>query len=58
MTHNGDFSRLAVVHTAQADWQASPSPGVWRKRLDPGTRIASHALHGCLIYLKTGHPAP
>ena len=31
---NGDFSRLAVVHTATLDWQQSPSASVWRKRLD------------------------
>ena len=34
MNFNGDYSRLAVVHTAQVEWRASPSPGVWRKRLD------------------------
>jgi len=31
---NADFSRLAVAHTAEMDWQASPSSTVWRKRLD------------------------
>ena len=31
---NADFSRFAVVHTAQMDWQPSPSGTVWRKRLD------------------------
>ena len=31
---NGDLSKLAVVHTADMAWQASPSPSVWRKRLD------------------------
>ncbi len=31
---NGDLSKLAVVHTAEVEWQASPSPSVWRKRLD------------------------
>ncbi len=33
-TINADFSKLAIVHTAEVDWQASPSPSVWRKRLD------------------------
>jgi len=33
-TVNADFSELAIEHTARADWQASPSPSVWRKRLD------------------------
>ena len=31
---NADFSRLAVVHTVVMEWQASPSPSVWRKRLE------------------------
>jgi anti-sigma factor ChrR (cupin superfamily) len=31
---NDDFSALAVAHTADMEWQASPSPTVWRKRLD------------------------
>ena len=33
-TINADFSTFAVMHTADMDWQASPSPTVWRKRLD------------------------
>ena len=31
---NTDFTRRAVMDTAAMDWQASPSPSVWRKRLD------------------------
>lgn len=31
---NADFSRPAAMDTAAMDWQASPSPTVWRKRLD------------------------
>ena len=31
---NSDRSRLAIAHTASMDWQASPSPTVWRKRLE------------------------
>lgn len=31
---NSDFSRFAVAHTRQMDWQSSPSSTVWRKRLD------------------------
>ena len=31
---NADFSLPAVMDTAAMDWQASPSPTVWRKRLD------------------------
>jgi anti-sigma factor ChrR (cupin superfamily) len=33
-TLNADFSQRAVMHTTAMDWQASPSPSVWRKRLD------------------------
>ena len=32
--HNADFSKRVVMHTAAMDWLASPSPSVWRKRLD------------------------
>jgi len=31
---NADFSRAAAMDSARMDWQASPSPTVWRKRLD------------------------
>ncbi len=31
---NADLERPAFVDTAAMDWQASPSPSVWRKRLD------------------------
>lgn len=31
---NADFTQPAVMETAKMDWQASPSPTVWRKRLD------------------------
>ncbi len=31
---NDDFTQRAVMHTRAMDWQASPSPTVWRKRLD------------------------
>ena len=30
---HADFARLVVVDTAEMDWQASPMPNVWRKRL-------------------------
>ena len=30
---NADFSKGAFADTAAMDWQASPAPGVWRKRL-------------------------
>jgi len=31
---NADFRQRAVAETATMDWQQSPSPTVWRKRLD------------------------
>jgi anti-sigma factor ChrR (cupin superfamily) len=31
---NADFTEPARMDTAAMDWQASPSPTVWRKRLD------------------------
>lgn len=31
---NADFSKRVVLRTARMDWQASPSAGVWRKRLE------------------------
>ncbi len=39
---NKDFSKRVVLHSAALDWQASPSPTVWRKRLDlAGAKEAS-----------------
>lgn len=37
-----DLSRLAIVHTDELDWQPSPSPTVWRKRLE----LRGHAERG------------
>jgi anti-sigma factor ChrR (cupin superfamily) len=34
MSLRDDFSALEIVHTGAMGWTASPSPGVWRKRLD------------------------
>lgn len=31
---NDDFSKLAVMRTAEMDWAPSPSPTVWRKRME------------------------
>ena len=31
---NADFAKPAAMNTAAMDWQPSPSPSVWRKRLD------------------------
>lgn len=33
-TINADFGKRVIVHTGRIDWQPSPSPSVWRKRLD------------------------
>lgn len=62
MNVNADFSRRAVVHTEQLDWEASPMPGVERRRLDrvddkhdrvttvvryaPGSSFSSHIHDG------------
>ena len=39
---NADFSARVVMDTAAMDWQPSPSPKVWRKRLD----LTGGAEHG------------
>ena len=31
---NTDFNQRVVLRTADMDWQASPSPTVWRKRTE------------------------
>ena len=31
---NDDFRQTVIMPTAEMEWQASPSPSVWRKRLD------------------------
>lgn len=31
---NGDLTRAAEMHTSEMDWVRSPTPTVWRKRLD------------------------
>ena len=31
---NADFSQFVVVQTNDMDWQQSPTPGIWRKRLE------------------------
>lgn len=39
---NADFSQSVVMRTSAMEWQASPSPNVWRKRLD----LSGPAEHG------------
>ena len=39
---NADFAQAVVVHTSAMEWQKSPSPRVWRKRLD----LSGPAEHG------------
>tara|TARA_B100000029_G_scaffold402107_1_gene401494 strand:+ start:271 stop:945 length:675 start_codon:yes stop_codon:yes gene_type:complete len=31
---NADFSQFVVVQTNDMEWQQSPTPGIWRKRLE------------------------
>lgn len=61
MNVNADFSKRVVVHTDDIEWEASPMPGVDRRRLDrvagendrvttvvryaPGSQFSSH-VHG------------
>jgi anti-sigma factor ChrR (cupin superfamily) len=33
-TINSDFTQRVIINTIAMDWQASPSTGVWRKRLE------------------------
>ena len=34
MCLNANFDRRVVLHNASREWQSSPSPSVWRKRLE------------------------
>lgn len=59
---NTDFSRRVVIRTAEMDWQASPSPSVWRKRLDlidgEYGRVTSVVRYAAESSFHThGHPA-
>jgi anti-sigma factor ChrR (cupin superfamily) len=59
---NTDFTRRVVVRTAEMDWQASPSPSVWRKRLDlidgEYSRVTSVVRYAAESSFHThGHPA-
>jgi len=59
---NTDFTRRVVMRTAEMDWQASPSPSVWRKRLDlidgEYGRVTSVVRYAAESSFHThGHPA-
>jgi anti-sigma factor ChrR (cupin superfamily) len=59
---NPDRRQLAVMHTAGMDWQPSPSPDVWRKRLElvgpeetgPVTSVVRYRAGGA--FAEHGHP--
>ena len=59
---NADFGRRVAIATAEMAWQASPSPGVWRKRLDlsgpvEAGRVTSVVRYEAGAEFKThGHP--
>jgi anti-sigma factor ChrR (cupin superfamily) len=58
---NTDFNARVVMHTAEMDWQASPSPSVWRKRLDlvdgEYSRVTSVVRYDAdSAFLAHGHP--
>ncbi|MDX1574726.1 MAG: cupin domain-containing protein [Kiloniellales bacterium] len=59
---NTDFTQRVVMRTADMDWQASPSPTVWRKRLDlidgEFSRVTSVVRYAAESSFHThGHPA-
>ena len=59
---NTDFAQRVVMRTAEMDWQASPSPTVWRKRLDlvdgEFSRVTSVVRYAAESSFHThGHPA-
>ena len=59
---NSDFAQRVVMRTAEMDWQASPSPTVWRKRLDlvdgEFSRVTSVVRYAAESSFHThGHPA-
>jgi anti-sigma factor ChrR (cupin superfamily) len=59
---NADFTQRIVMPTVEMDWQASPSPTVWRKRLDLTDgeygRVTSVVRYAAESSFHThGHPA-
>ncbi len=49
--HNDDFTQFVATQTADMPWQPSPSPTVWRKRLDHvGGRTESGAVTSVVRY--------
>ena len=59
---NTDFTRRVVMRTGEIDWQESPSPTVWRKRLDlmdgEYSRVTSVVRYGAeSAFHAHGHPA-
>ena len=59
---NTDFSQRVELHTAEMDWQASPSPTVWRKRLDLAGDAEASRVTSVVRYdpdsAFPGHPHP
>jgi len=47
---NEDFDQFVVVRTSKLDWQASPSPNVWRKRLDLSGPVESGRVTSVVKY--------
>lgn len=64
MTHelNPDFSAQIIIQTREMDWQESPSPGVWRKRLDLVGPVEAGRVTSIVRYDPgssfTSHPHP
>jgi len=62
MEFNDELSKAAVVHTATVEWQASPSPTVWRKRLDLAGNAETSRVTSVVRYdadsVFASHPHP
>jgi redox-sensitive bicupin YhaK (pirin superfamily) len=55
---NSDFSRFVAMRTKSMDWQASPSRGVWRKRLDLAGDSESSRVTSLVRYDAGSHFPP
>lgn len=47
---NDDFARLAVMHSDEMEFQPSPSPDVWRKRLEHSGGVESGRVTSIVRY--------
>ncbi|HMB77920.1 MAG TPA: cupin domain-containing protein [Kiloniellaceae bacterium] len=52
---NNDFSKRVVLRTEEMDWQPSPSPSVWRKRLDLAGDVEASRVTSVVRYDPRSH---